>query len=552
MNRFRMASSAKLVALMLVLSLNFVGCAGPGENTHGGAPWNVQGRCPCEDGSPKKDKNCKPQPVAPAPKVEPKAVAPAPPPPAPVMDDKLVCGRLIWPTGDVKTSSVLVEKCAPRYVQIGMGFDFNIKVTNLTSTTLKNVVVTDKVASSFKVSKTTPEARSMGEVLIWQLGDLEPRATRTIVLSGTPTAPGKLENCITVTHDLDTCVAVDVIAPKLALTKTAPAEALKCDTIPVKFVVTNSGVGAARDVRIVDNLPEGMTTTDGKSNVTIDVGTLAAGQTQEYTVNTKVANPGRFVNTAKVSAFGGLTADSTTTTVVKMPVLEISKQGPAMRFVGRPIEYIIVVTNKGDGDARDTVLEDPIPAGTRSIKASDNASIADGKIVWQLGTLKPGESRKVTAEVVGTAIGTVTNTAAVRAYCAAPAQASARTDVKGIPAILLECIDIQDPVEVGANVTYVITVTNQGSMTGTGITIKCTLEDSMQYVSADGPTKTAVDASGKILTMEPLPSLAAGAKAEWKVTVKALKSSDARFRIVMNSDQIDRNVEETEATNFYE
>jgi uncharacterized repeat protein (TIGR01451 family) len=122
--------------------------------------------------------------------------------------------------------------------------------------------------------------------------------------------------------------------------------------------------------------------------------------------------------------------------------------------------------------------------------------------------------------------------------------------VKGIPAVLLEVVDLVDPVPVGGQTTYVITATNQGSMAGTNITIICTLEDNEQYVSSSGATNGTVD--GKTVKFAPLPSLAAGAKATWQVVVKAVKAGDVRFTVKMNTGEFERPVDETEATNLYE
>ena len=73
----------------------------------------------------------------------------------------------------------------------------------------------------------------------------------------------------------------------------------------------------------------------------------------------------------------------------------------------------------------------------------------------------------------------------------------------------------------------------------------------MQYVSSTGPTEGSVSADGKTITFAPLPTLAAKAKADWKVIVKALNSGDVRFKVSMIEDCLGRPVEETEATNFY-
>jgi uncharacterized repeat protein (TIGR01451 family) len=90
--------------------------------------------------------------------------------------------------------------------------------------------------------------------------------------------------------------------------------------------------------------------------------------------------------------------------------------------------------------------------------------------------------------------GSFSNVASVSATCAESVKASAKTDVMGIAAILLEVVDVSDPIEVGKNETYVITVTNQGSAPDTDIVVKCKLEEGMQYVTSSGAS------SGSTLT----------------------------------------------------
>ena len=155
---------------------------------------------------------------------------------------------------------------------------------------------------------------------------------------------------------------------------------------------------------------------------------------------------------------------------------------------------------------------------------------------------------KVTVTVVSNQRGIIRNTASARAVCA-EAKAEAATTIKGIPAILLEVIDVEDPIEVGTNVTYVITVTNQGSADGTNIIVQCVLPEEQDFVSAQGPTKHT--AKEKTLSFAPLPSLDPKAKAIYNMIVKGTKAGDVRFRVTLNSDQIDKPVEETESTHIY-
>lgn len=117
---------------------------------------------------------------------------------------------------------------------------------------------------------------------------------------------------------------------------------------------------------------------------------------------------------------------------------------------------------------------------------------------------------------------------------------------------MLEVIDVDDPVEVGKDTTYIITVTNQGSDHSRNVRVTCALEAGMEYVSSSGPTTGTLGAEGKVVAFEPLPSLAPKAKASWKVGVRALSEGDVRFKVGMTDDRLERPVEETEATHFYE
>ena len=53
------------------------------------------------------------------------------------------------------------------------------------------------------------------------------------------------------------------------------------------------------------------------------------------------------------------------------------------------------------------------------------------------------------------------------------------------------------------------------------------------------------------MTFAPLRTLAPKAKATWRVVVKAVEQDDTRFKVSMNTDEFERPVEETEATNLY-
>ncbi|MCD6340107.1 MAG: hypothetical protein J7M29_12110 [Verrucomicrobia bacterium] len=135
----------------------------------------------------------------------------------------------------------------------------------------------------------------------------------------------------------------------------------------------------------------------------------------------------------------------------------------------------------------------------------------------------------------------------VRGTWAAPANSACQTRIAGIPAILLEVVGPDDPIEAGKNATYEISITNQGSAPATNAKVVCQLEPAQQFVSTDGIQ--AANQQGNTIELTPIPVINPKAKAALRVTVKALKAANVRFKAILTSDQLDRPVEETESTN---
>lgn len=473
--------------------------------------------------------------------------------PAQAPADGLVRATLLYPTGYRETSVLEVTRAVPAEVTLGQPFSYTITVNNISRNTLSDIVVADRCAATFKLASSTPEPQARdGNVLRWPLGNLAPGQIKTIQVSGSASEIGNLSSCVGVTYNETACVDIRVVQPKIALVASAPAQVLKCEPIPVRYIVTNNGTGVARNVVVDHLLPDGLTTDKGLRSVAYKVEALPAGSSQTFDAVLRAAKTGKFESKPEATATGNLKANAAIATTVVEPVLTIKKTGPAKVFVGRKVAYEIEVANTGDGEARQTVVVDAVPAGTKVLAATEGAVAAPDRVTWNLGTLKPKESRKVVLEVQPLGMGELTNAVTASAACATNVQASVKTSVQGIPALLLEVVDSPDPIEINGEVVYTIEVTNQGSATATNIKISAILEESMQYVAATGPTAGTLDGGSRTLTFQPLATLAPKAKTTWSVRVKALKPGDVRFKTVMIADQLQRTVEETEATNFYQ
>ncbi len=459
---------------------------------------------------------------------------------------------MYFPSGSRGSSLIYVSKDVPAVVRVGEAFAYTIKVQNISDIELQQVGISEVIPSGFSVTNITPAATSsVGSKSTWALANLKPGETQTIKIMGTAQSKQDLPCCTAIDYKLpELCVKPEVIQPELKVVLAAPSTSLICDRIPLNFEVSNTGDGAISDVVITSKLPGDVLSEGGTDTISINAGSLGTGQTKEFTAYVKSKTTGRKNFEASASAAGSLSASAPrAVTQVNQPQLSVSASNAnATQYVGREISYTFTVRNTGDIAAENTVLEAVVPSNTSYSSASDNARASGRTVRWNIGPLGVRDSKNVTLKVVAATAGQATANVSANATCCSVANASTSSDIAGIPALLLEVVDVEDPIEVGGQETYIITVTNQGSANATNIKIAAVLEN-MSYVSSSGTTKGT--SSGDQVSFETLPKLGAQEKAVWRVNVQATKAGDTRFKTTMNSDQLGRSVDETESTFIY-
>jgi uncharacterized repeat protein (TIGR01451 family) len=235
---------------------------------------------------------------------------------------------------------------------------------------------------------------------------------------------------------------------------------------------------------------------------------------------------------------------------VRTPLLALERTSPERVYLGRPISYQITVTNQGDGPANKTVLEELLPADAQEVTCNPPADIWGAKLVWNLGTILPKSFRMVQVSYKPASTGIVTTTSTAKAMFTEPTTITARTAILGVPAIRLDVVDLDDPIEANANLTYVITVTNEGSASDHNLVLVCQLDEGLSYVSSTGPTKATY--SGKTITFAQLRSLGPKEKASWRVVTKPANTGRVWFKASLSSETINRPLEKTETTFVYQ
>lgn len=233
----------------------------------------------------------------------------------------------------------------------------------------------------------------------------------------------------------------------------------------------------------------------------------------------------------------------------RVPVLTIGCNAPDEVSVHRPM--LVCLNVKNNGNVRDEMVTVtlPIPTGAIFVNSAGKNNPAARRLTWHISNLAPGASKPLCANFTAPQPGSLTFASTAHGAIAPPVNTMCVTHVSGIPAVLLEVIDVADPIEVGQEETYELNVTNQGSGILTNVAIVCTLEDSQEFVSGTGAT--TVQAQGRRITFVPLSTLSPKTTAKWQVVVKAITADDVRFTAELTSDQFQRSIHETEATRQY-
>jgi uncharacterized delta-60 repeat protein/uncharacterized repeat protein (TIGR01451 family) len=170
------------------------------------------------------------------------------------------------------------------------------------------------------------------------------------------------------------------------------------------------------------------------------------------------------------------------------------------------LTYTLTVTNYGPSSASNVVVADVLPAGV--VLTGTNASQGTitnvaGLVTWQVGSLTYGAIATLALDVQTTVPGLITNSATVSAATTDPnpndnSASVVTTVVSPTAELALGLVDSPDPVMIGYNLTYILTVTNLGPGTAPGVTLVDTLPATVNFVSASPSSNYTV--VGQVVT----------------------------------------------------
>lgn len=159
----------------------------------------------------------------------------------------------------------------------------------------------------------------------------------------------------------------------------------------------------------------------------------------------------------------------TNSATAEKPDVTIRKVAPAEATIGDPLIYSIEISNNGESNASEVVVEDRIPTGCRLVGTIPQAELIGSKILWRLGRLPAKSDRKLLIKVVPLEEGEIGSVATVNFVAEVSASTSVRQAAK--PQIRLEVTN-RETAKVGENVLFRFRVANDGSADAQNVSLQ--------------------------------------------------------------------------------
>ena len=409
---------------------------------------------------------------------------------------------------------------------------YSVTVTNVGIGDAKAVVVKDTLSKGLKfISATGNYTFDEATNTITWIVDLAKGESKTFYVNAIVNAYGNVTNSLVVGNKT---TGVNVTVPEINPNKTVSIENPNFgDDVTYTVSVSNVGIGDAKGVVVRDVLGEGLVFVSASDGGVYDENTrtvtwivdLAKGESKVFTVNATVSGYGNVSNSLVV---GNKTAGVNVTVPEIIPDKTVSIANPNF---GDNVTYTVTVSNDGIGDANNVVIVDRLGEGLTFVSASDNGVWDPVKrtVTWIVDLAK-GESRTFYVNATVDAYGNVSNSLVV-------GNKTAGVNVT-VPEINPnKTANIENP-NFGDNVTYTVTVTNDGIGDANNVVVKDTLGKGLKFISATG--NYTFDEATNTITW--IVDLAKGESKTFKVNATVSGYGNVTNTVIVGNKTFNKNV----------
>jgi uncharacterized repeat protein (TIGR01451 family) len=370
---------------------------------------------------------------------------------------------------------------------------YRVEVSNTGDMPAPNVVLSYTLPEGTTLVGTNPPAQPFGNRLEWRLGDLPARsAAQAVEVTVAMRLQARFDHHFRATSvraggaelAADGVVSTNVSRSALVVRMRGPG------TVPVggqaTFLAEIENVSSlpATNVNVSDSFDPGLQHISGQASPLLaSLGTIAPGERRVLALNFIALQQGRHCHRLEVTADGGLSAtvEDCVTATGEAPVARVGVRlmGPDQMAVGQRGKYDIEVRNLGTAPLTNVRIGLAYSASLRAVGASSNYELGRNEISWRLPELAAGdairwefEAMAMRADPSARSVATVSadggivqSTDLVTQIAAPPGEPAPRPDPAPQPApargaLRVEVLDTDDPVPVGQEFAYRITISN--------------------------------------------------------------------------------------------
>jgi uncharacterized repeat protein (TIGR01451 family) len=458
-------------------------------------------------------------------------------------------------------ADIVTTKTGASTVYATSNITYTVTVTNCGPATGSNIVVSDTLpAGSTFVSASSGGTNASG-VVTWTISSLAYAGLTNLTVTVTAPSSGSLTNTVSSTSSTSdpdasnnngTSSSAKVTTTVLQTadvktTKTGATTVYATSNLTYTITVTNQGPNTATNIIVSDTLPSNATFVSASSGGTNGSGVVtwptmtncAIGFTTNFTVTVTAPTTGSLTNTVSSTATstdltpsnndGSSSAAKVITTVTPVADVKTTKTGAASVYATSNLTYTITVTNQGPNTSSNIVVSDTLPSNATFVSASSGGTNGSGVVTWPTMTnCAVGFITNFTVTVTAPTSGSLTNT--VSSTATTTDQDSSNNDGSSSNAKVITTVtpvaDVKTTktgattVYATSNLTYTITVTNQGPNTSSNIVVSDTLPSNATFVSA---SSGGTNGSG-VVTWPTMTNCAVGFTTNLTVTVTAPSS----------------------------
>ncbi len=269
-----------------------------------------------------------------------------------------------------------------------------------------------------------------------------------------------------------------VQSPLITIQKLAPEEIQVGKRCSFAIRVQNTGQRTAQNVQIHDEVPFGTEligtaprATVSGSQVVWDIGALSVGEERTVELELIPTEEGDLGSVATVTFATQASAKARCT----RPELALRLSSKAQVHAGQQQLVQVEVSNPGTGDATDVMLLETVPSGV--------SHEAGPTVEFEIGTLRPGESRRLELVLTAEQSGKINNVMTARADANLQVQADCEFEV--IAPELRITIDGPKKRYLERPATYQVTIDNPGTASAKEVQLTTKLPKGLQFVSAN-------------------------------------------------------------------